>query len=482
MTTKEIQLLHSIVEKTVNRKTGKIEYRNVTKAARKIFALRTGKAPKLWKNKNPSRPTIYKALEMFPEAPARVKRGIPVYVEDFEKSKIVKKITEQEKYIDAETGKLTEHAKRIKRIAFELWMWKGQIDPIGFSMNDFKEAWKLDIFRHKETGRIVFQTASAIRVIMSLSGIDPKSDAYFETKELKPEIVKRGWYLETEEIYRMIAGINEPDTLLLFRIGIETGARFSGIVSLKTSEIHYEQNFFSLYEPKVKKPVEKYVLKGTTDFIRQYVRDFAIIGKLFRSSYGVYLDRLHSAGLRAGLFRVIGSKTKKIRYKGKWKERKVAVTEGKVTSTHLLKHTFVSQCSLHGFDLESASEMTGTDPDTLRKYYVGVGKKKLKAAVYGIIDYEAWWLWIPKFDEAYKKRYAEIRDAYLKVDGLKLKAKLKAKKKEKPKKKRPTNWKSIQGQIDSPKTPAHLKKHWRPRLELHKKGFSDAEIEKRLKK
>jgi len=75
--------------------------------------------------------------------------------------------------------------------------------------------------------------------------------------------------------------------------------------------------------------------------------------------------------------------------------------------------------SLHGFGLDDVSEQTGTDPDTLRKFYLGVGKKKLKAVILGKIDYIPWNDWVSKvLDPHWKTRYNQLKPLMEKVDGI----------------------------------------------------------------
>lgn len=183
-----------------------------------------------------------------------------------------------------------------------------------------------------------------------------------------------------------------------------------------------------MYEPKVKKLEERYFANSTMNFIRTYIRDFNITGKLFRQGrtldalYEEARRRLFLAGLNAGIFRVTGYKTQKIVSKGKVKTRRVPIYEGKPPSTHLLKHTFVSLASLHGFGLNDVAEQTGTDPSILKKYYLGVGKQKLKAVILGEYDFVPWNKWIDEIlVPHYRKRYAQLKPLMKTVNGLKLK-------------------------------------------------------------
>jgi hypothetical protein len=84
-----------------------------------------------------------------------------------------------------------------------------------------------------------------------------------------------------------------------------------------------------------------------------------------------------------------------------------------------MKHTFVSLSSLHGFGLDDVGEQTGTDPSTLKKFYLGVGKKKLKGLIQGNVDYVPWNEWVTKtLDPHWRTRYGQLKPLAQKVDGF----------------------------------------------------------------
>ena len=71
--------------------------------------------------------------------------------------------------------------------------------------------------------------------------------------------------------------------------------------------------------------------------------DLAPKDNLFPRGYDFHFRRLRSAGRRAKLKKVI--------------------------STHILKHTFVTQASRHGVSAENIVDQTGTELRTLEKFY-----------------------------------------------------------------------------------------------------------------
>jgi hypothetical protein len=396
----------------------------------KLFEiLRYDETSKTWKGKTEasrqtgiSRPTIDKVLVKFPkglpQSLSKSKQITPQFVDKYEKSEAHKKLLAV--YTDKTTGKLLAHGAVIDSIALELYLMFGQTDPLTLDLKDFLKAWNDPMFADRKTGKIMFAKASAIRVIMTFAGIDPNRYKEFTTKGIKREPSQKSWYLEESELLKYIYGINEVDTLVLVRVGFEAGGRFSSTVLTSTDKIAFELGMIEMREPKVGKIEERYFCEATMNFIRQYIKDFNIIGKLFRWGYEEGEKRLLAAGQRAGLFRYTGQyEVRELRVKGKIEKRRIALYEGKKTSSHLLKHTFVSLASLHGFGLDDVSEQTGTDPSTLKKFYLGVGKKKLKGLIQGKVDYVPWNDWITKtLEPHWKIRYNQLKPLAQKVDGF----------------------------------------------------------------
>lgn len=396
----------------------------------KLFEyLRYDETSKTWKGKTEasrqtgiSRPTIDKVLVKFPrglpETLSKSKQITPQFVDKYEKSATHQKLLAS--YTDRATGKLSDHGAVIDSMGLELYLMFKQTDPLTLDLKDFLQAWNDPMFVDRKTGTIAFGKASSIRVLMTFAGIDPNRYKEFTTKGIKREPQQKSWYLEESELLKYIYGINEVDTLTFARLGFEAGGRFSSTVLTSTDKIAFELGMIEMREPKVGKIEERYFCVATMDFIRQYIQDFNIIGKLFRWDYSEAEKRLLAAGQRAGLFRYTGQyETREVRLKGKFEKRRLAVFEGKKTSSHLLKHTFVSLASLHGFGLDDVSEQTGTDPSTLKKFYLGVGKKKLKGLIQGKIDYVPWNDWITKtLDPHWRTRYNQLKPLAQKVDGF----------------------------------------------------------------
>lgn len=84
-----------------------------------------------------------------------------------------------------------------------------------------------------------------------------------------------------------------------------------------------------------------------------------------------------------------------------------------------MKHTFVSLGSLHGLSYETLGDITATDIGTLKKWYMGTGRKKTLAEVHGRVDYLPYWEWIDHImNPHWVKRYNQIKGRAIKVNGI----------------------------------------------------------------
>lgn len=334
--------------------------------------------------------------------------------------------------------KLKRQGTRIRAVGLDLFTGFNKTCPETLPLKAFEEAFKWDMYvdekilRQQGKRQITFGKASALRNIMTYAGFNPKLFKWTSTKGLKrrPERI----YLEEQDLIRYIYGINEPDTLVLSRLGFEGGGRFSATSKIRTKDIFYDRNLVQLTETKTDTFPMKPYRPCTMEFIRQYVRDFSITGKLFKHDYLEFETRFLEAGLRAGIWRyklpreavkpevvkkgVVYMPYKRVS-KGKVSTGYRKSYVGKKTSSHLMKHTFVSLGSIHGLSLESLSDITATDMGTLRKWYMGTGRKKTLAEVHGKLDYMPYWEWIDSvMNPHWVKRYGQIKGKARKTDGF----------------------------------------------------------------
>jgi len=214
-----------------------------------------------------------------------------------------------------------------------------------------------------------------------------------------------------------------------------------------------------MFEPKTKDYVERDFPTETLETLKKYIYDFEFNGKqrIFPRSLKLINDDLKQAGIKA-----------KIPFS--------------LTSHVAMKHTFVSLASNRGVSLEVVSQQTGTDPTTLKDFYAGLDRRKIRHELIGETYEEPTYHTVIKaVNQAVRKRYEQIKENLRAVDGLAKDGRRK-KTEPKPRKARPINWKSIEAMVKSDKTPEHLKKAWKTRLKLHRQGLSDAEIKKRMQK
>jgi hypothetical protein len=110
--------------------------------------------------------------------------------------------------------------------------------------------------------------------------------------------------------------------------------------------------------------------------------------------------------------------------------------------------------------MESISEQTGTNPNTLRDFYVGVKEKKLRHELLGEkLDVLPYHEWVRTFEPLWSQQYTNIP------------VQRKTKAEQQPKtengliaKPRAINWTAIKRLTENPSTPAPLRNYWLARL------------------
>lgn len=366
---------------------------------------------KWWKNKavasktlGISRPTIDKIILIYPDGlPKKPKKMKPKYFDEFEKTKIWKKI--KDFYWDHRLKGLTKRGDAVKTVAREMFrITKGKGFEY-FDEDDLAIFWGTPDtpphpdFVDPQTGKLAFAKASSIRMCMKLMKrghlVD---DPRFSTKGLKREAGrKKGWYLEMDHIIKVIGVIKEVDTLILFLLGILFGGRFNALQRIKVKDIDKEAEIIDVYESKVRRTVEKYLPSSKVlELLTTYIDDFNIKDKLFRWSLHIYNYRLK-----------VASKDAELPF---------------LMSSHILKHTAITQMSLHGVDVDVIEDYVGTEARTIRAFYRGGGDKKIKAQIRGeAFEYESWANFINRLMPYFFERYNYIKPMSISVDGIRLK-------------------------------------------------------------
>lgn len=356
-----------------------------------------------------SRTTIDKYLDTYSAMPEKPKKTIPAYFVEWDETDCAKVVTNL--YYDVKLKDLNKTGKRVYSILREAWKARGKKDPLTFDLQDFlyffgsPENPPYADFVDPETGAVEFNTAVAVRVAMRQSkdsdirGLIAAKDPRFQP--VKREIGrKRHWYLGKDQIIRVSGCINEPDTLIFDYIGILTGSRGNATRKLKATDIHRAANTITVFEEKIAKRkgglVDKKIFDFSMDLVMQYVMDFNLKGALFANSLQTYNNRLTQAG----------------------KEAEIEFEEP--LTSHMLKHTCVTQMLLHDVPIDVVSEYTRTEPKTLMDFYRGGGEQRIDEHILCIAEKPINWLeWFKQIHPYFVDRYKRIKPLVQKVDGFK---------------------------------------------------------------
>lgn len=326
----------------VKRKKGK--WKNISEASK-----RTGL----------SRPTIYILLAKYPIRPSKT---VPKYVEEFHDCEGFRRLKEQFEH----TISKSSYRQTISTV-MKAWKLLQKKDMISWDENDFTKIWNHESFIDKKAKGFEFGYSVALRRLMRAIGrhdLLPK----FKGKK-RPAGAKKEWFLHDEEIISLLAHIRTPDALLYFYSGLMgfgrssalIGKRDEGIsIGISPQDIDFEDKTLTVFEPKTRQYVKKYPPLCYFDLLKRYVEDHKIEPDkpIFPKAYAFYNTQLREAGKKAGL------------------KRKV--------STHIMKHTFVSQAHRHRVSRETVVEITGTEDRTLKAYYLSVEEKRVRNEMQGL--------------------------------------------------------------------------------------------------
>jgi len=318
-----------------------------------------------------SRPTIDAILRKYPTAPLRT---LPKYVFQWEETQ------GNTMFIEKYRGKLRDLKIYVTQ-ALQAWLVLGKKDPISWDIEDFRKIWNEERFRDPNTGKMRFQYAIIFRKWMRALGRGEFCNMEdFETKGLKrPRGVKKQWFLEDEEITRLIEAIDREDLLVAFVLSLFSGGRASSVMTSEVSkgirpmDIDERNCGILMFEPKRQEYVLRLFHPKLVGLVKRYIFDCRVKpNESLFPSYWVMRKLLKSAGLK-------GKVSKIAEMMGSW---------------HITKHTFVSQGAYHGLSIEVISEQTGTDANTLMDYYAGIKEKKMRAELLGEkVDIEPFHAW-----------------------------------------------------------------------------------------
>ena len=377
--------------------------------------------------------TIYNVLKRFPEPPQRRPRRfalIPQFAEDFEELDSVKR------FLELKGGILK--SRDYLATGMKAWRILGNRDPASWEEEDYRHLWQCPELRDPETGLINYSSAVGLRQWMVVADLQElRDDPFFSTKGLKREKGRKltHWLSTEEELARVVDCIEYPDTLMMFNLGIQCGARFSSLSLVRPEDIMYSAGFISMRESKVRRVFERIFPAETLGNIRAYIDHFCFkLGeKVFPRSMCSINEDLSQAGVKAGI--------------------------GFDLTTHTaMKHTFVSFASNHGVSFEVVAKQSGTNPGTLMEFYAGIGREKMRHELLG----ESWS--VSDYSEVMKRLQVRVRERFdeVKIHPVR---RVKIERSLRLRVKRGISWKAIRKMIEAPDTPLHLKEYWIKKLE-----------------
>lgn len=350
-----------------------------------VKQVRSGKHKGKWRNKSEaarrtklSRPTIDAILEQYPEKPSKVK---PKFMESLEESEGFRRIQEMYK------ARVSSNAwyKIVYTLQKAVPIVGYNKDPASWNEEDYHTLWYHPVFHSEECKGIGKAYATALRQLMKATNNHAFLDKFKYNNP--PEGKKKQWFLHTEELRKLIQKIDTKETLALTFLGVGCGARHSALELITPDKIDFNDNILQVYEPKVQGYVLKYPAVSLLRFLQTYIEDKKIQPneKLFPHSYAHHLTQLRKAGKDAGL-------RKKI-------------------STHILKHTFVSQCHRHGVSGSTISNQTGTELRCLVKFYRAEDERLLRNEMQGVeYKHKPFYQWIDEISYFFRARYEELKE------------------------------------------------------------------------
>jgi integrase len=337
-----------------------------------------------------SRTTIYKLIEMYPEGVVeKAKKIEPRYVTEFEATEAWQRLKDH------------KYAKTIKPILLTAWRLLKRddkyVEPLDWTVEDIKLLRSPMIHGHDNSLYILLTkdiypeaAVNLRRAFHALSLYDLEKPLEMVPK--RPAGVRKQWYLENDEIVKLINGINEPDILLFVVLDLQCGARPSSMVETRVNDINFERTYVQYYESKTKLYVERFFISETMTLLRRYISDrgLKMSDKLFPKNQMIYSDLLKEIGEKQGIEKLI--------VKG--------------AGAYLLRHTFATQASEHDVSMEVVMKQGAwTDAKTVMDHYMFVKTSKMRRELLGEVVEKPknFGEWIRQFVPFWEKRYLEIR-------------------------------------------------------------------------
>jgi hypothetical protein len=258
----------------------------------------------------------------------------------------------------------------------------------------------------------------------------------FATRGLKRPKSRKSWFLEDTNLTCLIKATKQHSLLLIEEIGVKSGGRISSILGIRPLDCNFEKNLILMYEPKVQDYRPRFLDQGCMARVKRYIEDYQIApDKRLFPSYSTVRKALKTVAKEANI-------------------PQLASMRG---ATHIFKHNFVTQGAFHDLSMESISEQTGTNPNTLRDFYVGVKEKKLRHELLGEkLDVLPYHEWVKTFEDLWSQQYGSI--------PIRKKAKADPTLANPSATQRKINWTAIKRLVEKPSTPEPLRKYWTEKL------------------
>ncbi|MDR2203561.1 MAG: site-specific integrase [Nitrososphaerota archaeon] len=382
-----------------------------------------------------SRPTVYAILEKYPKQPKRI---IPQYVKDFD-------TTEGAKQFLSKNRNRIKTWKKCYSLGLKCYLLLGRKDSLNWTIDDYRKLWMYEKFTDTVTQRTSDTTVFGLRLWMKTMGKhDLLQQEEFVTRGLKRPKSRKSWCLEDEHLIELIKATKHHYLLLIAEIGVKSGGRISSILGVRPLDCNFEKDLIMMYEPKIKDYRPRFLDQGCMGRVKRYIEDYQIApDKPLFPSYSTVRKTLKAVAVDANI-------------------SQLASMRG---TTHIFKHTFVTQGAFHDLSMESISEQTGTNPNTLRDFYVGVKEKKLRHELLGeTLDVSPYHKWVETFESLWSQQYSSIP----------VQKKIKAEQQPKPTdpsgKPRVINWIAIKRLTENPNTPTPLRNYWLAKLKTEGKN------------
>jgi len=343
---------------------------------------------------NKTRPAILDRMRSFPHGVVEESkpRGLePRFVSDFKETLAWQRLKDH------------KYAKQILLSMSRAFKLLGNIEPRDWTLDDVADLRKPQVTRkgvtrvndlyNPETKDIKPEHATNIRRALkdlNLTHLLIK----LEDVEKGNTATRRNWFLNEDEIKRLLANMPTLEDLMFVVLELQCGARPKSMVATTVADIVWQGGYILYYESKKKTQGERFFIPETFRLLQRYISDLGLSGrsKLFSRPQGVYSETFKQVGISVGipLFKEEGA------------------------AAYVLRHTFATQASHNDVSLDVVMRQGGwSESSTLLKHYVAIKPSKMKRELLGVIEEKPknFGEWIRQFVPIWEKRYNELLQA-----------------------------------------------------------------------